>query len=718
MEDNTSLGDVRVSQPGRDQVHPLHYGSMLRSGPQNGRNPGDDERGDEINDKRLLRATLEQKIQVLDWHEASEKKNQLLTVSHFRGKVNFAITKSTLNRWVLNEAKLRLDYNSLNIGNAKVYKTKPKFKFPEVNRCLQLFYDQSLNEDKKYTERQLIQKWADFYKLYNDVPDEDLAALKMKSAGWLHYFKKRNQVRRNLLEKHYKQVEDLKINSLQLEKKRLRQELQGYKSHQIYQFDEFAVKTDFPFFGMNSALNDFPAADLLNELSVSNPTRKIIVGVLANAAGRNLLSPLIVSDVKLPHDQHSVKNLYWNKNSLLTAEIFYHYLKKLNNMVEEPIVILCDGLYQHFVPLNDLANIKIVYFTEKLGNLKYSPMDYGILRLFKVLIKDSILQFFLKKIMLGFNNPKDFVFSKTDLIGYLSNCWEILVQESNLFVQCFKNSGILPEQSSDDINLEDDDVRKMYICKDQGRESQLIGLLKIFHDKNYIRTSYTIDSFLFPDDEVITNVHYTEKDIVLLVRKEFEQDSNYFNTTDGDSIPIIREPDKKFEDSVEVHELAMTLIKKVKPFFDKNSSHESSVQFTKFLNIFIDESNAEFLHSFLNDHSIKDKIERKRKRDENISTTDRFMEFENTRTKNSILELSQQRMMPPYDFADFSTAAARPPQPISQTNNLFGIPYSNFNLPVNSPHFSVTRPGERSDLLSVQRLQRQLQSKRQKSYQE
>ncbi|ODV93175.1 hypothetical protein PACTADRAFT_35808 [Pachysolen tannophilus NRRL Y-2460] len=615
---------------------------------------------------RLPRATLQQKIDVLDWHHNSEKKTQLQTVKYFSRLNEFAITKSTLNRWILTEDKLREDYKNLSLNNNKTYKTKPKFKYPEANRCLEIYYDQSLNENLKLTERFLISKWKDFYKNYHNLSDREIAMITTKSNGWLHYFKKRHQIKKEVTSNFYKDSKLFGIKDMRDEKLRIRNELLGYKPHQIYQFDEISIRTDFPIFGLNSSNqntnsdndNDNENNASLSELSIGDPSNRVIVGILGNASGINQLSPLIITDVRFK-DQQLIQNLYFSNTGLLSTEIVYHYIKKLNEIVTEPIVLLMDNLYQHLIPGNELSKIKIVYFSPNLNSLKYYPLDFGVLRIFKCHIKDTILQVFLKKLMLDFAKPKDFTISKPDLISIISDSWELICYNKNLFVQCFKNSNLLPPLNyNDHNNLEKDlsiDVntfkKKLYIVKDVVKESKILSLLKIFSDKNFIRSNYTMDSFLFPKEEKVVNFHLKDEDIIALVRKEFsiseddienggiqQQEQQTNNDVINNSNFLKSQSNSSFNvnDQIFTKELCQVLIEKYYPYFNNNqlfNNTEVAIQFNRFFNSFIKFSNKDLIDQMMNNQNLKMKVERKLKRDENIARNELINDFNGTSNK-------------------------------------------------------------------------------------
>ncbi|ONH66540.1 hypothetical protein BON22_3640 [Cyberlindnera fabianii] len=105
--------------------------------------------------KRLPRATLEQKIMVLDHFHASQR-TQANTVEHFREQI--AISTSSLSEWLKEEASLREQY-SLGAGQYRNSKRKLKFKYELINNDMGEFVKMRKKNGEAITEPILREHW-------------------------------------------------------------------------------------------------------------------------------------------------------------------------------------------------------------------------------------------------------------------------------------------------------------------------------------------------------------------------------------------------------------------------------------------------------------------------------------------------------------------------------------------------------------------------------
>ncbi|ODV88086.1 hypothetical protein CANARDRAFT_173946 [[Candida] arabinofermentans NRRL YB-2248] len=468
--------------------------------------------------KRLPRATLEQKIQVLDWHNRTEKKCQQKTVVHFKEVGQFAITKSTLNRWVMEEKQLRESYQNLTLNNTKLYKTKPKYKQPEVHRCLEILYEQSCCENQPITERELIEKWTKLYKDYHNAIDADIPA---KSNGWLHHFKKTNAVKRDSAKRYHNSTQRQGPVTVEMDQERIKMVVSAFKPSHVYQIDEISFNTKPTFM-----INNSDPETRTNGLSIDDPANKVTVALLANADGSRFFDPLIVSD------EPSLKNIQepnmeYNKNGILTMEIFFKYITYVDSVLTAensgPCVLLLDGLYSHIIPTDSLQTLRLEYFASDVVDKQYHyyPLDYGIKRLFKSMVKLNYLQSF--NALLSSNNKKSstgvkFVIGKNELIQYIMGAaaW---MQNKNLQVNicyCFQKSGMVSNYTPQQNVFSD-----VELGHDRAKEEALLSILFEYQKHQLVNQNVDLNQLLFPDDEEVNNVHLSDSDVISLVKREF-----------------------------------------------------------------------------------------------------------------------------------------------------------------------------------------------------
>lgn len=149
---------------------------------------------------KLPRATLEQKIAVLDFFHARVKEeggrtSQADIVKHFRDKI--AISTSSFSEWVKHEDTLRQLYNLPNKAHRRS-KRRIKFKYEEINHEMDMLVQRQLKEGKPVTEPFLREHWIE---LANRFGVNDPKRLRGFSHGWLTQFKKRNVLDRQSREK-------------------------------------------------------------------------------------------------------------------------------------------------------------------------------------------------------------------------------------------------------------------------------------------------------------------------------------------------------------------------------------------------------------------------------------------------------------------------------------------------------------------------------------
>lgn len=135
---------------------------------------------------RLPRATLEQKITILDYFHASGRP-QLDTVEKFKDMV--AISTLTFNEWVKRENEYRERYRQLDSKFKKSSRRKSSYKYEKINRAMDAMVQQKLGMNESVTEPMLREYW----KMYaHQFGVENPKRLVSFSHGWLSQFKKRH----------------------------------------------------------------------------------------------------------------------------------------------------------------------------------------------------------------------------------------------------------------------------------------------------------------------------------------------------------------------------------------------------------------------------------------------------------------------------------------------------------------------------------------------
>ncbi|ABN68326.2 predicted protein [Scheffersomyces stipitis CBS 6054] len=135
---------------------------------------------------KLPRATLEQKIQILDFYHQSNRP-QSETVDRYKNEIS--ISTSSFSEWLKNEDDLRERLSSAGSSFSKKSRRKVKFKYEEINRAMDMLVKRRLERNEPINEPILREHWSIFAHQYGV---EDPKRLVGFSHGWLSQFKKRH----------------------------------------------------------------------------------------------------------------------------------------------------------------------------------------------------------------------------------------------------------------------------------------------------------------------------------------------------------------------------------------------------------------------------------------------------------------------------------------------------------------------------------------------
>ncbi|KAG5418644.1 hypothetical protein I9W82_004172 [Candida metapsilosis] len=136
------------------------------------------------------RATLAQKIQVLDYFHSSGS-SQLTTVNKF--KTEISISKSSLSDWLKREDNLRHSFARQEYKLSKNSRRTVKFKYEKINRAMDALVLKRLEKSEPISEPILREHWAVYAHQYGVDDPKRLVSF---SHGWLNQFKKRHGLRR------------------------------------------------------------------------------------------------------------------------------------------------------------------------------------------------------------------------------------------------------------------------------------------------------------------------------------------------------------------------------------------------------------------------------------------------------------------------------------------------------------------------------------------
>lgn len=138
--------------------------------------------------KKPPRATLRQKIDVLDYIAGPPVKSQIDALTFFKKQGLFSISQATLSNWTTHERELRDEFEKN--PNLKYYKKKPVLKYPHVTVQVEKHISELLAAGQPVTDKVI----RDAYKLFMSNSESGAERDFKLSAGMLKSFKKRNSV--------------------------------------------------------------------------------------------------------------------------------------------------------------------------------------------------------------------------------------------------------------------------------------------------------------------------------------------------------------------------------------------------------------------------------------------------------------------------------------------------------------------------------------------
>jgi hypothetical protein len=177
-------------------------------------------------------ATLEQRIQILDWYHANGQ-NQTKTAKHFDAIYpNLKIKQPLISAWVKDEKKWQAEWEASGRGK-RTTKRPCQTQHPDVDEMLSLWVTKALEDGMNLTGEVLRQKWTKFADLSGIPMDERLQL----SEGWLTRFKQRHGLKER---KRHGEAASADLQTVEKERQRV-QDIIGegrYKLKDIFNMDE------------------------------------------------------------------------------------------------------------------------------------------------------------------------------------------------------------------------------------------------------------------------------------------------------------------------------------------------------------------------------------------------------------------------------------------------------------------------------------------------
>ncbi len=175
-------------------------------------------------------ATLEQRIEVLDWYHQNGK-NQSKTAKHFAVIYpNLKIKQPLVSAWIKDKQKWREEY-AKSSENAQNVKCLRQTQHPEITEMMELWVSKAMSDGLLLMGEVLHQKWRSFADLAG-IPEDERLSL---SEGWLTSFKSQTGLKSF---KCHGEAASAKMEDVEAEHERIRLICAEYELKNIYNMDK------------------------------------------------------------------------------------------------------------------------------------------------------------------------------------------------------------------------------------------------------------------------------------------------------------------------------------------------------------------------------------------------------------------------------------------------------------------------------------------------
>ncbi|KAI7949502.1 hypothetical protein MJO28_008323 [Puccinia striiformis f. sp. tritici] len=305
--------------------------------------------------KKPIRATMAQKIEVLDWYDKNGK-NQTKTAKHFNEIYpEIGFKQPLISAWVADCDRIREQADS----SASHYKRVRITKFPQIEEMLDQWVTQALHSKLTITGDVIRAKWHEFASM-EKIPSEEWLNL---SQGWLTRFKARHGLQSFTKHGEAAQADKEVIDE---ERKRVSELVQGFTRKDIWNMDETGLFYLMP-----------PDRGLAKEKcsGLKASKTRITIAVTTNSDGSEKLPLLIIGKWAKPKAFKKKSGLslgfdyHFNKRAWMTTEIFHDWIGRFNcemRSQKRNILLLVDNFSAHSLPEGGLSNIRLELFSPNL----------------------------------------------------------------------------------------------------------------------------------------------------------------------------------------------------------------------------------------------------------------------------------------------------------------------------------------------------------------
>ncbi|CAH2354813.1 hypothetical protein CLIB1423_19S00870 [[Candida] railenensis] len=408
----------------------------------------------------LPQANLTQKANVLNFHNyqvsLNPKYKQSDTIKHFNKLKQFSISRSSLNRWIANEQKIKEDALKLSSNSKSLTKVRKSIKPSMIKiqeffakneniiKCLEFYYIQELliHPNDSPIDKEILLKFNEF-KLQLEGAEAARTLLNgtlIDNESWPQYFKEK------IIKYQIDSIQDNLIEQLQIhknskllvqEKERLQRIFSNYHHDNIYQFNEliFDLETLYEIAELNGDIKKHDTTEQqIGSISLYEELRKeftVTFGIVGNVSGTDFPPPLIISNV-IDGSKEEAEDVYYDPEGLNRRQFLRDFLHKWDIKLGtegRSIALLLDTHWQHFglgeYGLQKFYNIKLVFINSKYDpsnsiyhrNQLRLPFSIGFERFTKYQLKMKLFNKFYKDTRVVYNKQEAF----KDSLGIINN---------------------------------------------------------------------------------------------------------------------------------------------------------------------------------------------------------------------------------------------------------------------------------------------------------
>lgn len=325
----------------------------------------------------------------------------------------------------------------------------------EVDRCLELWYEQMLFNNEPISQQEIVQKWLQFYRLTH--PGQTLEK-ETKSNGWLYHFKQGVRTRKAEIIKFVDNDMNL---TREEEVMSARRRLEGVSPRDIFHIDEFMIS---------------------GAIIPTGSSANVVMGICCNSDASEIRAPLLITNSK-------VDGCY-NSRVGLTPQIFWDYIHKFDDSLKgRKVVLVLDRLYEHVVAQN-LDNVTILW-------VSHLCLYHDLIRWFKLELKILLLKFIHIDSM---NTSTVRVTGEAELVGMTRH----IALDEGLIRNCWSR---LFEHGASSFDLNEQELKFVKLLK-LARDKNLLDTARL----------PTLEQIIFPYTEDVRNKLLSDQDIVARVK--------------------------------------------------------------------------------------------------------------------------------------------------------------------------------------------------------